>query len=320
MKRLALWLSATAALALAASPLAAQTDTAFTYQGNLADNGSPADGTYDLNFELWDALSGGAMVGVPVSIVTVPIAEGLFTVELDFGAAAFDNSQRWLQITVQGLILSPRQPITRTPYSIQTRGIFVNDDLRVGIGITDPLFYKFQVQSDDTHAIRGDATSPSKVGVWGHGTVAFSYGVVGSCASSEGYDFYANGAGTNYGAASSRRWKNNIVNIDDPLGKLAQLRGVYYDWDQEHGGMHDVGMIAEEVGKVLPEIVQYEANGYDASGMDYSKLTPLLVEAVNALRAENEAQICALRRENDSLRDRLEALEAVSRPNTRSND
>jgi len=49
-------------------------------------------------------------------------------------------------------------------------------------------------------------------------------------------------------------------------------------------------MIAEEVGKVLPEIVAYEKNGIDADGMDHSKLTPLLVEAVNVLRAEQDAE------------------------------
>ncbi len=65
---------------------------------------------------------------------------------------------------------------------------------------------------------------------------------------------------------------------------MAELRGVYFDWDEEHGGQHDVGMIAEEVGKVLPEIVVYEENGIDADGMDYSKLTPLLVEAVKELQ------------------------------------
>ena len=77
--------------------------------------------------------------------------------------------------------------------------------------------------------------------------------------------------------------------IEDPLDKVEQLRGVRFVWDAEHGGREDVGMIAEEVGAVLPEIVQYEENGVDAMGMDYSKLTPLLVEAVKALHAENEA-------------------------------
>ena len=47
-------------------------------------------------------------------------------------------------------------------------------------------------------------------------------------------------------------------------------------------------MIAEEVGKVIPEIVVFEENGIDASGMDYSKITPLLVEAIKALKAEND--------------------------------
>ncbi|MCA9293612.1 MAG: tail fiber domain-containing protein [Phycisphaerales bacterium] len=49
--------------------------------------------------------------------------------------------------------------------------------------------------------------------------------------------------------------KSNIRNIDGSLDKIAQLRGVYFDWDHEHGGAHDMGFIAEEVGAALPEIV-----------------------------------------------------------------
>ncbi|MGB2808344.1 MAG: tail fiber domain-containing protein [Sedimentisphaerales bacterium] len=112
------------------------------------------------------------------------------------------------------------------------------------------------------------------------------------------YDFCAAGFGIDYGSTSSIRWKGNIRAIDNPLDKILQLRGVYFDWDAEHGGHHDVGMIAEEVGEVMPEIVVYEENGIDANGMDYSKLTPLLVEAVKELKAEN-----------DSLKVRVEALE-----------
>ena len=68
-------------------------------------------------------------------------------------------------------------------------------------------------------------------------------------------------------------------------------------------------MIAEEVGKVLPEIVIYEENGIDAQGMDYSKLSPLLVEAVKELRAEKDAEIAALRADNERMQRRLEAVE-----------
>jgi len=149
--------------------------------------------------------------------------------------------------------------------------------------------------------------------------------VYGRSNSSSGFDFFAGGAGTNYGASSSRRWKNNVEPISDPLTKLAQLRGVYFDWDDEHGGQHDLGMIAEEVGEVLPEIVQYEENGIDAIGMDYSKMTPLLVEAVNALRAEKDAEIetlhqdlDTLRTQNQALQDRLDRLESLFLLNTMS--
>ena len=94
----------------------------------------------------------------------------------------------------------------------------------------------------------------------------------------------------------------------DPLGKLAALRGVTFDWDDDHGGHHDLGFIAEEVGKVLPELVAFEDDGIHASGMDYSKMTPLLVEAVNALRAEKDAEIKSLRASNEDLQRQLDEL------------
>ena len=127
--------------------------------------------------------------------------------------------------------------------------------------------------------IYGEAAGSTGIGVYGRSDGPYGRGVVGD---GNDYDFDAVGSGVNYGSTSSIRWKRNIIEIDEPLDKLAKLRGVYFDWDSEHGGGHDVGMIAEEVGKVLPEIVVYEENGIDADGMDYSKLTPLLVEAVKA--------------------------------------
>jgi len=143
----------------------------------------------------------------------------------------------------------------------------------------------------------------SNNGVEGYSSSTAVYGYGGS------YDFYAAGPGDNYGSASSIRWKRDIQPINEPLEKIMQLRGVYFNWDEEHGGHHDVGMIAEEVGKVLPEIVVYEENGIDASGMDYSKTTPLLVEAVKALKTE----VDDLRKENQDLHSRLDALEKLAK-------
>ncbi len=61
---------------------------------------------------------------------------------------------------------------------------------------------------------------------------------------------------------SSGRWKTNINTIDHALDTVQQLRGVTYD--RKANGQHDIGLIAEEVGEVLPEVVQYEENGVDA--------------------------------------------------------
>jgi trimeric autotransporter adhesin len=77
---------------------------------------------------------------------------------------------------------------------------------------------------------------------------------------------------------SSRRWKTNIQTLPNALSKVEKLRGVSYDL--KDSGKHEIGVIAEEVGQVVPEVVSYEKNGKDATGVDYSRLTALLIEAV----------------------------------------
>ncbi|MFN2166539.1 MAG: tail fiber domain-containing protein, partial [Anaerolineae bacterium] len=132
------------------------------------------------------------------------------------------------------------------------------------------------------------------------------YGVYGYGSS---WDFYAGGTNQHYGSASSRRWKANVQPIAKPLAKLARLRGVSFDWDAAHGGRHDVGMIAEEVGEVLPEIVAYETNGVDALGMDYSRLTPLLVEAIKAVQRQADARQRQLERKLQKQQNQIAGLE-----------
>ncbi len=102
--------------------------TAFTYQGRLNDGANPANGVYDLSFTLFNAASGG--VELANSFVgDLGITNGLFTVALDFGAGVFTGAERWLEIAVQtnGAALfttvSPRQPLTATPYAIYAGGV-----------------------------------------------------------------------------------------------------------------------------------------------------------------------------------------------------
>ena len=63
--------------------------TAFSYQGSLADGGGMADGMYDFEFTLFDALTGGNIAGTDEHL-GVQVLDGLFSVELDFGSVPFD--------------------------------------------------------------------------------------------------------------------------------------------------------------------------------------------------------------------------------------
>jgi hypothetical protein len=76
---------------------------------------------------------------------------------------------------------------------------------------------------------------------------------------------------------SSRRWKTNIHTLHGALDTVERLRGVSYD--MKDSGKHQIGVIAEEVGAVVPELVDWETNGKDAKGVDYARLTALLIEA-----------------------------------------
>jgi hypothetical protein len=62
------------------------------------------------------------------------------------------------------------------------------------------------------------------------------------------------------------------------LDKIVQLRGVTFDWTDS--GRQDIGLIAEEVGKVVPEVVTYEDNGVDVKSLDYAHLVALIIEAI----------------------------------------
>ncbi len=159
------------------------------------------------------------------------------------------------------------------------------------------------------YGVRGISQSSTGVGVLGAttSTTGTNYGVRGYSASSDGYDFYAVGAGVNYGAPSSSRWKTDIITMTDVLNKVKKLEGVYFTWDAEHGGDHDLGFIGEEVAEYFPEVVgkDPEAPGF-VTGMDYGKMTPILLQAINEQQVIIENQ----QKQIDDLRKRLETLES----------
>ena len=98
--------------------------TAFTYQGQLNDNGSAASGAYNLTFSLFNANTSGFAIAGPVTNNAVGVSNGLFTVLIDFGPGAFTGQTNWLEIAVatNGVstftALAPRQQLTPVPYAI----------------------------------------------------------------------------------------------------------------------------------------------------------------------------------------------------------
>jgi len=94
-------------------------------------------------------------------------------------------------------------------------------------------------------------------------------------------------------ASSDRRLKDNIVNIENPIEKVQKLNGVTWDWngnaDELQQSLPNVGVIAQEVEEVFPQLVHDRENGY--KGVDYAKLTGLLIEAVK----EQQKQIDELK-------------------------
>jgi hypothetical protein len=73
----------------------------FTYQGLLQQNGAAFDGSCDIEFRLFDALTVGTQVGATQTKNAQAVSKGRFTSALDFGANAFNGQARWLEIAVR---------------------------------------------------------------------------------------------------------------------------------------------------------------------------------------------------------------------------
>ena len=99
-------------------------ETAFTYQGKLYENGMPVTTPRDLKFKLFNDAD-GTQVGTDIVVPNVTVNNGVFTVTLDFGEAAFSGAQRSLEIAVSlpavnaFTTLTPRQAVTAVPYAVR---------------------------------------------------------------------------------------------------------------------------------------------------------------------------------------------------------
>ena len=112
---------------LIVSVCSAQTTT-FNFQGRLNSGGNPANGNFEMQFTLFDAVAGGSQIGAVVVRPNVVAVNGIFSTQLDFGGAAFNGAARFVEIGVRSEgstgpfeTLTPRQQVLSTPYAIQAK-------------------------------------------------------------------------------------------------------------------------------------------------------------------------------------------------------
>jgi hypothetical protein len=125
-----------------------------------------------------------------------------------------------------------------------------------------------------------------------------------------------NVAAAGYSCSSDIRFKQNITPYSNALQTIMSLQGITYDWnvdkfkDRSFTKDRQIGFIAQDVEKVIPELVKTDEQGFKS--VDYSKLSVVLVEAFKEQKKQSDAKISALEKENAGLKQRLASLEKMS--------
>ena len=141
----------------------------------------------------------------------------------------------------------------------------------------------------DNHGDGGLYHQGSSSWRWYYAQAHTCMGINGSTTSSS-YGCYITGSVYTTGSYSSSdaRFKTNIKTIDNSIDKVMNMRGVYYDWNDDHkeekGEGRQVGVIAQELNEVLPEAVIHTEE--DEYSVDYGKITGVLIEAIKDLKNE----------------------------------
>lgn len=194
--------------------------TEFTYQGLLKQSGAPVNDTADFVLHLYDADTGGNQVGSLEAVYNVPVVDGLFTVELDFGDGVFTGDARWLEIAVRSpagsgayTTLSPRQPLNATPYALYalnapggsspweiTGSDVYYDAGNVGVGTSSPA-YPLDVYSSGGTALHARNTSSTG------GTALSAASDIGSAISASAFG----SSGTTHGVSAEAHSPNGFA-------------------------------------------------------------------------------------------------------------
>lgn len=121
----------------------------------------------------------------------------------------------------------------------------------------------------------------ASLNVLGNNTFSFQQNSVENAS----IDPYGNMTAQNFFSVSDQRYKKNISTITNAGTLLKQIRGVEFDWIRD--GSHDIGVIAQEVYKVMPEAI-VSSIGSGMLTVAYTKIIPLLIESIKDLQERVE--------------------------------
>lgn len=144
------------------------------YQGVLEQNGEPFTGTADIEVRLWDSIVGGSPASTIVTYPDVQFDNGLFSISPNFGGNVYNGERRYIEFKIDGVTLSPRQPLNPAPQATRVTGIQRNDTTGfVGIGRSNRLSMNetFGIFSDVPEGILGGMfveTGPNRSPVYGY--------------------------------------------------------------------------------------------------------------------------------------------------------
>lgn len=290
---------------LGAEFASAQVPRLLHYQATLAAAEGPVEGPADVRVAFYPQPSGGTPIadwqethrGVPLSDGRVDLLLGSRT---PLPSSVFETQSLYLEVSINGDAM-PRLPVASTAFAVRagTAEEVAPQSINASALASGAV----------TSAALADNAVTARVLAPGHVITALN-GLTNEVELVAGDNVSIDEdseAGTITIEADDRRWSSRRWKADiEPLQGLAlvqQLRGVRYRWIDS--GVLDLGVIAEEVGAVVPEVVTYAPNGVDAETVDYARLVALLIEAIKEQQAQIETDRSHLR----EIRTRVEALE-----------
>ena len=244
-----------------------------------------------------------------------------------FPVGLFDDTARWLGIAVESEPeMQPLAKLTSVPFAYnamnggddgdwtESAGDIYRTDGNVGIGMSDPrakldVAGGIRILRDDDFVEFGEGEGlelyydpVERVGIIqvfqrfaGYRSLNIAHGRVGIGVMNPGYhlDIAGDCHASSFPTSSDSRFKTDVRQVENALDRLTQIRGVTFDWNEKYEalgrstGHRELGVIAQEVEKVFPELVTtWGEENYRA--VDYGRLSGVLIEAIKELKSEND--------------------------------